>query len=412
MLSAALQFWEAISGKVKQLIKGEMKNVFRCERYDVTTAPNGTTIGVTLPLGSKEIFLPYSAEVANATVGTPVLVVWWGSMSNAKVYYYANGYNPSTANINAVAKTGDTMTGTLNLRSDNITSGTAPAAATYGRAVDFRDRASTLLGTVQPYQTTADEILMQMYARKYINGNAVSNALVLGVAANGTRRVLISEHTQWLNALNALGNRGDISTAPATDTAILQLQPGVYRFGFDSQPAYLPTRYGVLELLVAGAYGIARITAVNNAQALVWERAFNASTKTWYQNETTWKLMTDLDSGWQTATLTSSFVTYSGQAAPAYRKIGNVVYLRGAIAPAATWNSSTETTIFTLPSGYRPATNMYSLCQGSTMAHWLLIINASNGNVNAQRYGDGTSFNTAVPTSVWMPFSGVSFPVG
>ena len=69
------------------------KNTFRCERYTVTTAPNGTKIGVTLPMGTKEIFLPYSQEVSNATAGTQVLVVWWGSMSNAKVYYYANGYD-------------------------------------------------------------------------------------------------------------------------------------------------------------------------------------------------------------------------------------------------------------------------------------------------------------------------------
>ena len=92
MLSEALSFWNAIAGKVSALIKGETKNAMRCERYEVTTAPNGTKIGVTLPMGSNEIFLPYSNEVASATVGTPVLVVWWGSMSNAKVCYFADGY--------------------------------------------------------------------------------------------------------------------------------------------------------------------------------------------------------------------------------------------------------------------------------------------------------------------------------
>lgn len=93
MISEALEFWNTIAGKVKSLIKSETQNVMRCERYRVTTAPNGSKVGVTLPLGTKEIFLPYSKEVANAAVGNQVLVVWWGSMSNAKVYYYANGYN-------------------------------------------------------------------------------------------------------------------------------------------------------------------------------------------------------------------------------------------------------------------------------------------------------------------------------
>ena len=92
MISEALQFWNTIAGKVKGLIKTETQNAFRAERYEVTTAPDGTKIGVTLPMGTNEIFLPYSREVANATVGASVLVVWWGSMSNAKVYYYANGY--------------------------------------------------------------------------------------------------------------------------------------------------------------------------------------------------------------------------------------------------------------------------------------------------------------------------------
>ena len=92
MISEAQRFWDAIVGKVRKVAQDESKNAFRCERYEVTTAPNGSKIGVTLPLGSKEIFLPYSAEVEDATVGSQVLVVWWGSMSNAKVYYYADGY--------------------------------------------------------------------------------------------------------------------------------------------------------------------------------------------------------------------------------------------------------------------------------------------------------------------------------
>lgn len=93
MLSEAQRFWETLEGKVKGVVDRLTKNTFRCERYTVTTAPNGTKIGVTLPMGTKEIFLPYSQEVSNATAGTQVLVVWWGSMSNAKVYYYANGYD-------------------------------------------------------------------------------------------------------------------------------------------------------------------------------------------------------------------------------------------------------------------------------------------------------------------------------
>ena len=97
MLSEAIKFWDAISGKVRELIRSETNNAMRVERYDVTTAPNGTVMGVSKPLGTHEIFLPYSSEVRNAKVNDPVLVAWWGSMSNAKVYYFANGYNGGLA---------------------------------------------------------------------------------------------------------------------------------------------------------------------------------------------------------------------------------------------------------------------------------------------------------------------------
>ena len=97
MLNDAQRFWDAIVGKVRRTAQDESKNALRLERYEVTTAANGTKMGVTLPMGTKEIFLPYSNEVASAGVGTPVLVGWWGSMSNAKVYYFADGYKGGLA---------------------------------------------------------------------------------------------------------------------------------------------------------------------------------------------------------------------------------------------------------------------------------------------------------------------------
>lgn len=92
MLDDAKKFWEALSGKVETACRQETRNAFRCGRYDVTTAPNGNTMGVTLPMGDTELFLPYSQEVASAQVGDAVLVVWWGSMSTARVCFFGDGY--------------------------------------------------------------------------------------------------------------------------------------------------------------------------------------------------------------------------------------------------------------------------------------------------------------------------------
>lgn len=88
----SLAFWNALSEKVKALIRHETSNCMRIARYDVTTAPDGTRIGVTLPMGSKEIMIPYSQEVSTATVGDTVMVVWYGSLSTAKAYYLGNGF--------------------------------------------------------------------------------------------------------------------------------------------------------------------------------------------------------------------------------------------------------------------------------------------------------------------------------
>ena len=57
------------------------------------------------------------------------------------------------------------------------------------------------------------------------------------------------------------------------------------------------------------------------------------------------------DSGWITATLDNGYTAATGLA-PAYRKIGNVVYIRGAVTKSS--EISLNASIFTLPEGYRP----------------------------------------------------------
>ena len=120
MISEAKAFWDPISGKVKDQIQREMGNALQVQRYDVTTAPDGSVMGVTQPFGSNEIFLPYSKEVAGATVGDTVLVAWWGSMSNARVYYFAKGYEGTSVN----GQTGAVTVPTPTYNQTTITSGT------------------------------------------------------------------------------------------------------------------------------------------------------------------------------------------------------------------------------------------------------------------------------------------------
>ena len=88
MMQDAKAFWDAMRSHVARLCRQETANALRAERYDVTTAPDGKVIGVRQPFGAQEIKIPYAAEVA---VGDTVLVVWWGSMSNAKAWFFGSG---------------------------------------------------------------------------------------------------------------------------------------------------------------------------------------------------------------------------------------------------------------------------------------------------------------------------------
>ena len=144
MLKESLEFWGVIEGKIKQLIRNEMRKVMQCERYTVTTAPNGTTIGVTLPQDATELFIPYSQEVSTASVGDVVLVIWRGSLSNAKAWYFGNGLEGTPIAPNGYA--------TL----DSDTKVTA-------------SQASSEIITI-----TASETLALSYAGRFININSTS----------------------------------------------------------------------------------------------------------------------------------------------------------------------------------------------------------------------------------------------
>ena len=91
MMQDAKAFWDTIRGHVAKLCRQETANALRAERYDVTTAPDGKVIGVRQPYGAQEIKIPYAADVSSAAVGDTVLVVWWGSMSNAKAWFFGSG---------------------------------------------------------------------------------------------------------------------------------------------------------------------------------------------------------------------------------------------------------------------------------------------------------------------------------
>lgn len=110
------------------------------------------------------------------------------------------------------------------------------------------------------------------------------------------------------------------------------------------------------------------------------------------------------DSEWISVTnLNSNFKVYDNDesARPAYRKIGNTVFLCGEIATTKNLAKDTTYVMFTLPEGYRPSKPVKVICQSSGTKIWLLQIDIY-GNVYLSRLRDGET-SEAPLTSYWFP---------
>lgn len=151
-----------------------------------------------------------------------------------------------------------------------------------------------------------------------------------------------------------------------------------------------------LEVLGAGPSGQAyqRLTVCDKTVSAVYERFY-------YTNA--WG---DWSGGWIYPTLEISFAMYGESEADnkvRYRKDGRIVEVRGIIQPAVDIAGSTTVhKIFTLPSGYRPSSPIYIVCQGSGNCSWLLRI-TSGGEVGFSRYRNGDATADA-KIGTWLPF--------
>jgi hypothetical protein len=109
------------------------------------------------------------------------------------------------------------------------------------------------------------------------------------------------------------------------------------------------------------------------------------------------KVSTDKAPPWSSATLQNGWANFGGSEANAgYTKVGSTVRLRGIIKNGTT---TAGTTLFTLPSGYRPATSQYAvtLCSG-------------NGIVRLKVDSAGAvTLNSAPSSSAWVQLDNISF---
>lgn len=124
----------------------------------------------------------------------------------------------------------------------------------------------------------------------------------------------------------------------------------------------LPTteHTGMIEVFPAGSNGqiIQRFTPFRKEYVNVYQRGYyNGS---WGP----WKFVDVTDSGWKILPLASGITAYSPTGTPQYRRIGDVVYIMGAVKGV----TAADTLIGTLPEGYRPEIMNYVYVQNTSMA--------------------------------------------
>lgn len=113
------------------------------------------------------------------------------------------------------------------------------------------------------------------------------------------------------------------------------------------------------------------------------------------------------DSGRIPLSIASGFTYYNSQDECWYRKVGKMVEVNAVLKPTNDITSGgNDSTIFNLPEGYRPASNIRTVCQGSGMNRWLLQVNI-NGTATISRYGINDAITLS--SSAWLPLRIVFF---
>ncbi|MBN1071503.1 viral A-type inclusion protein [Clostridium botulinum] len=108
------------------------------------------------------------------------------------------------------------------------------------------------------------------------------------------------------------------------------------------------------------------------------------------------------DTGWITLPLEGKAVAYENYQNPIYRKINNTVEIIGAIKGVTNFNTSTNITFATLPTGFRAKKDFRTLCQGSNKDSWMLTVD-EEGRLKGCRYGMN-GWASSMTGEEWLPF--------
>lgn len=208
---------------------------------------------------TSDAYIQNKPSIPAAGSATPLMdgTAAVGTSSN-----YARQDHRHPTDTTRVAKAGDTMTGNLTISKTNPTAvyqstnldsavgETVPADDTAFGGVQISDMQGVTIGWVKAYKNENDRTYIQMVERRIVGGNTIFNSLSLGINADGSRSVSVSEAAAWLSALGLTptawgtdkvakykkqgsvvtvtwsGTNTDVSVPPNTWTAVATLPSG------------------------------------------------------------------------------------------------------------------------------------------------------------------------------------------
>lgn len=164
---------------------------------------------------------------------------------------------PSASDVGAVDKTGDTMTDTLILKSNNLTPGTVPSSALFGSSIAFTDANGATIGLIQPTILADGRTGLRYISRRRVNNADVDNVINLYTDSSGNRSVVISDAAAWRGAIGLNG----VGTVVSSDAASTSVSSGTL------------TQVGGAITLAAGTWQI-NIMVQFSSDATGYRRAF------------------------------------------------------------------------------------------------------------------------------------------
>lgn len=177
-----------------------------------------------------------AAPTFRALVAADIPSLSWNKITSDKPttlsgYGITDAVSSSALN-DYVLKAGDTMTGTLNLKTSTIDITTTPSSALNEDYLYFKDKDGDGVGMLRVNQTTENIVSLQLSARRVVNTNTIFNGFELKIDSDGTRIVSIGAPDAWRTALGlgsmATASTGDyLALSGGTMTGTITLNNGV-----------------------------------------------------------------------------------------------------------------------------------------------------------------------------------------